>query len=93
MWAPNGGTTGAAVWDASLFSEDPGRLRALVALLNRPRFLAVAPADRLPALLAPLLRYVCAVYTKRLEQAGVGAPGALAGLRSPWISTDRSVLQ
>ena len=50
VWAPPGGTTGAAVWDASLFSEDPGSLRALVALLQRSRFLAVAPADQLPAL-------------------------------------------
>ena len=50
VWAPPGGTTGAAVWDASLFSEDPGSLRALVALLQRSRFLAIAPADQLPAL-------------------------------------------
>jgi len=50
VWAPPGGTTGAAVWDAGLFSEDPASLRALVALLQRSRFLAVAPADRLPAL-------------------------------------------
>jgi hypothetical protein len=50
VWAPPGGTTGAAVWDAGLFSEDPGSLRALVALLRRSRFLAAAPADQLPAL-------------------------------------------
>jgi hypothetical protein len=51
VWAPRGGTTGAAVWDAGWFSEDPSSLRALVALLQRSRFLAVAPSDRLPALL------------------------------------------
>jgi hypothetical protein len=51
VWAPIGGTTGAAVWDGGLFSEDPASLRALVALLHRSRFLAVAPADTLPALL------------------------------------------
>ncbi len=56
VWAPRGGTTGAAVWDASLFPEDAAWLRALVALLGRPRFLAVAPADRLPALLDESLR-------------------------------------
>jgi len=50
VWAPIGGTTGAAVWDAGLFSEDPASLRALVALLHRSRFLAVAAADTLPAL-------------------------------------------
>ena len=55
VWAPRGGTTGAAVWDASLFSEDPAWLRALAALLGRSRFLAVATADRLPALLAESL--------------------------------------
>lgn len=51
VWAPPGGTTGAAVWDASLFSEDPSSLHALVALLNRFRFLSVDPQDGLPALL------------------------------------------
>ncbi|HEY1620948.1 MAG TPA: hypothetical protein VGG25_25210, partial [Streptosporangiaceae bacterium] len=55
VWAPRGGTTGAAVWDASLFSEDTAWLRALVALLGRRQFLAVAPPDRLPALLAESL--------------------------------------
>lgn len=55
VWAPRGGTTGTAVWDASLFSEDAAWLRALIALLGRSRFLAVAPADRLPALLAESL--------------------------------------
>ena len=44
VWAPRGGTTGVAVWDASLFSEEPASLQALVALLDRSRFLAVAPA-------------------------------------------------
>jgi hypothetical protein len=56
VWAPRGGTTGAAVWDASLFPEDPAWLRSLVALLSRSRFLAVAPADRLPTLLAESLQ-------------------------------------
>jgi hypothetical protein len=49
--APPGGTTGAAVWDASLWSEEPESLRAFVALLTRARFLAAAPGDRLPDLL------------------------------------------
>jgi hypothetical protein len=51
VWAPVGGTTGAAVWDASLWSEEPESLRAFVALLTRARFLAVAAGDTLPALL------------------------------------------
>jgi hypothetical protein len=51
VWAPRGGTTGAAVWDAGWFSGDPVSLRALVALLHRSRFLAVTTGDRLPALL------------------------------------------
>jgi hypothetical protein len=55
VWAPRGGTTGAVVWDASLFSEEPASLQALVALLHRSRFLAVAPPDRLPAMLVESL--------------------------------------
>ncbi|MCX4826847.1 BREX-1 system adenine-specific DNA-methyltransferase PglX [Streptomyces sp. NBC_01142] len=51
VWAPRGGTTGCAVWDASLWSTEPDTLRAFVALLQRSRFLAVAQADTLPALL------------------------------------------
>jgi hypothetical protein len=51
VWAPRGGTTGAAVWDASLWSEEPESFRAFVALLTRARFLAVAADDTLPALL------------------------------------------
>jgi hypothetical protein len=51
VWAPIGGTTGAAVWDASLWSEEPESFRAFVALLERARFLAVADGDTLPALL------------------------------------------
>jgi Eco57I restriction-modification methylase/restriction-modification enzyme MmeI-like protein len=50
VWAPRGGATGAAVWDASLFSEEPPSLQALVALLNRTRFQAEARKDQLPAL-------------------------------------------
>jgi len=55
VWAPRKGATGAAVWDASLFSEEPVSLQGLVALTNRRRFLADAPPDRLPALLAESL--------------------------------------
>lgn len=51
VWAPVGGTMGAAVWDASLWSEEPESLRAFVALLDRPRFLGVAACDRVPELL------------------------------------------
>jgi hypothetical protein len=51
VWAPRGGTAGAAVWDASLFSEESVSLQALVALVNRARFLAAASPDRLPAML------------------------------------------
>jgi hypothetical protein len=51
VWAPVGGTTAAAVWDASLWSEEPESFRAFVALLERARFLAVAAPDTLPALL------------------------------------------
>jgi hypothetical protein len=55
VWAPRRGATGAAVWDASLFSEEPAALQALAGLLQRSRFLAAAPPDRLPALLAESL--------------------------------------
>ena len=55
VWAPRGGATGAAVWDASWFSEDPSSLRALVALLTRSRFQAEARQDQLPALFAESL--------------------------------------
>ncbi len=55
VWAPIGGTTGAAVWDASLWGEEPESFRAFVALLQRPRFLAVEADDTLPALLAESL--------------------------------------
>src|SRR6185312_3980156 len=54
-WAPRGGATGAAVWDASLFSEEPSSLQALVALLSRSRFQAEARKDQLPALFAESL--------------------------------------
>ncbi len=50
--APRGAAAGAAVWDASLFSEEPASLRALVALLARGRFQAEVPANKLPALFA-----------------------------------------
>jgi len=52
VWAPRGQTTGAAVWDAELWSSESETLDAFVALLTRARFLAVSPADMLPALLA-----------------------------------------
>ena len=55
VWAPRGGTTGVALWDGALFSEEPDSLRAFVALLRRSRFLAVAATDTLPALLAESL--------------------------------------
>jgi len=55
VWAPVGGTTGAAVWDASLWSEEPESFAAFVALLQRSRFLAVAHDDTLPELLAESL--------------------------------------
>ena len=53
--APRGGATGAAVWDASLFSEEPKSLEGLVALLSRSRFQAAQPKDKLPALFAESL--------------------------------------
>ena len=55
VWAPIGGTTGAAVWDASLWGEDRESFAAFVALLQRSRFLAVAHDDTLPELLAESL--------------------------------------
>ena len=55
VWAPVGGTTGAAMWDASLWGEDPESFRAFVALLQRSRFLAVEADNTLPALLAESL--------------------------------------
>ncbi len=51
VWAPRGKPVGAAVWDASLWSEEPETFSAFVALLARQRFLGVAPHDGLPALL------------------------------------------
>lgn len=51
VWAPRGGAMGVAVWDASLFSEEPDSLAAIIALLSRSRFLGVADTDRLPELL------------------------------------------
>jgi hypothetical protein len=53
--APRGAATGAAVWDASLFSEEPKSLEGLVALLTRSRFQAAQPRDKLPALFAESL--------------------------------------
>ncbi|MGL5829382.1 MAG: Eco57I restriction-modification methylase domain-containing protein, partial [Angustibacter sp.] len=55
VWAPRGGTTGVAIWDAGLFTEEPDSLRALVAWLGRARFLGVPDADTLPDLLAESL--------------------------------------
>jgi hypothetical protein len=53
--APRGAATGAAVWDASLFSEEPKSLEGLVALLTRARFQAAQPKDKLPTLFAESL--------------------------------------
>jgi hypothetical protein len=55
VWAPRQGATGAAVWDASLFSEEAASLQALAAIISRHRFLAVAADDRLPAMLGESL--------------------------------------
>ena len=55
VWAPVGGTTGAAVWDATLWGEEAESFAAFVALLQRSRFLAVVADDTLPALLAESL--------------------------------------
>lgn len=51
VWAPRGKPVGAAVWDATLWSEEPETLAAFVAVLERRRFLGVPPPERLPALL------------------------------------------
>jgi hypothetical protein len=52
VWAPRGKPVGAAVWDASLWSEEAESLEAFVALLSRRRFLGVPLDERLPALLS-----------------------------------------
>lgn len=51
VWAPRGKPVGTAVWDASLWSEEPESLAAFIALLQRRRFLGVPPREQLPALL------------------------------------------
>lgn len=51
VWAPRGKPVGAAVFDASLWSEEPETLAAFVALLQRRRFLGVPVREQLPALL------------------------------------------
>ena len=51
VWAPRGRPVGAAVWDASLWSEEPETFAGFVALLSRRRFCGVAAGERLPALL------------------------------------------
>jgi len=50
VWAPRGATMATGTWDASLWAEEPETLAGFAALLERARFLAVASADRLPAL-------------------------------------------
>ena len=55
VWAPRRAAAGAAVWDASLFSEEPMSFQALVALLARSRFQAEVPKNKLPALFAESL--------------------------------------
>jgi hypothetical protein len=51
VWAPRGKPVGSAVWDASLWSEEPESFAGFVALLERRRFLGVGVNERLPALL------------------------------------------
>ena len=51
VWAPRGKATGAAVFDATIWSEEPETLDAFVALLERHRFTGVSVRDRLPQLL------------------------------------------
>lgn len=51
VWAPLGGTTGVAVWDADSFSAEPQLFDAFVALLSRYRFLSVVDDDTLPRML------------------------------------------
>jgi hypothetical protein len=51
VWAPPGGATGIAVWDADQFSAEPDSLAAFASLFGRARFLGVARPDTLPALL------------------------------------------
>ena len=51
VWAPPGRATGAALFDASLWSEEPETLDAFVGLLERQRFSGVSQRDRLPSLL------------------------------------------
>src|SRR4051812_6169769 len=51
VWAPRGKPVGAAVFDASLWSEEPETLAAFVALLERRRFLGVPVREQLPVLL------------------------------------------
>lgn len=51
VWAPLGGTTGVAVWDADSFSGEPQLLAAFFALLSRYRFLSVDEDDTLPRML------------------------------------------
>lgn len=55
VWAPRRGALGVAVWDATVFSEEPEALASLVALLDRRRFLGVAPENTLPRMLAESL--------------------------------------
>lgn len=55
VWAERGRPLGAGLFDASLFSEEPETLQAFVALLERRRFLGVAPRDRLGSLFAESL--------------------------------------
>ena len=52
VWAPRGRPVGAAVWDATLWSEEPETFAGFVALLARRRFLGVAVDERLPAIFA-----------------------------------------
>jgi hypothetical protein len=79
VWAPLGGATGVAVWDASLFSEEPDSLRAFVAFLDRARFLGDVPANTLPA----LLRESTQRQEELTEQLGVQVRDWIGSTPSP----------
>jgi hypothetical protein len=69
LWAPAGGVTTVAVWDAISWPEASERdvLRAFISLLQRRRFFSVPPQHRLPA----LLRESVAHQEDITEQLGV----------------------
>jgi hypothetical protein len=93
VWAPRGKPVGTAVWDATLWSEEPETLAAFVALLERRRFLGVPPEERLPALLAlsadaqeevttalgSQVRAAVEMLVRRLDELDRNADGTLLG--------------